>query len=162
MIATVWLAPITRPRNGKNKVHPDCCGRRYFDESLKKIWDSPDFTRTSQITIPLQSALPPAAKKTRRPTTNRSLTILKIPKNPPNPASDNRKRVLVSQYSDLVNYRVQEGSLKTKNQKLKTVQSPLTNWHKCAIISPQWQPDSRTPHSRIIANSGTEQPQVKT
>ena len=23
----VWLAPITRPRKGKNKVHPDGCGR---------------------------------------------------------------------------------------------------------------------------------------
>ena len=36
-----------------------------------------------------QSALSPAAKKTRRPTINRSPAILKIPQNPANPASDN-------------------------------------------------------------------------
>lgn len=24
---TLWLAPISRPRNGKNKVHPDGCCR---------------------------------------------------------------------------------------------------------------------------------------
>ena len=36
-----------------------------------------------------QSALSPAAKKTRRPTINRSPAIPKIPQNPANPASDN-------------------------------------------------------------------------
>ena len=34
-------------------------------------------------------ALPPAAKRVRRPAINRSPAILKIPKNPANPASDN-------------------------------------------------------------------------
>ena len=24
-LSTIWLAPIARPRNGKNKVHPDGC-----------------------------------------------------------------------------------------------------------------------------------------
>ena len=103
MIATVWLAPITRPRNGKNKVHPDCCGRRYFDESLKKIWDRPDFTRAYRITVPLQSVLSPAAKRIRRPAINRSPAILNIPKNPANPASDNRAAQITPHSSLLPN-----------------------------------------------------------
>ena len=43
----------------------------------------------SPIIAPPQPALSPAAKKTRRPTINRSPAILKIPPNPANPASDN-------------------------------------------------------------------------
>ena len=44
----------------------------------------------SPIIAPPQPALSPAAKKTRRPTINRSPAIPKIPPNPANPASDNR------------------------------------------------------------------------
>ena len=43
----------------------------------------------SPIIAPPQPALSPAAKKTRRPTINRSPAIPKIPQNPANPASDN-------------------------------------------------------------------------
>ena len=43
----------------------------------------------SPIIAPPQPALSPAAKKTRRPTINRSPAILKISQNPANPASDN-------------------------------------------------------------------------
>ena len=43
----------------------------------------------SPIIAPPQPALSPAAKKTRRPTINRSPAIPKIPPNPANPASDN-------------------------------------------------------------------------
>ena len=47
-------------------------------------------TVASQLTVPLQSALSPTAKRIRRPDINRMPAIPKIPQNPANPASDNR------------------------------------------------------------------------